>query len=174
MSTPEFSDPPSNQRSLHLFEKFMLELDESQSGISRPHAHRAFYAGWSARFNAAMVRVSGKDSDEGEDMSIIRDYLKITGEASSKIFNKYFDYYLENTRLKKRIEDLYAVLRSRAIDPSDVPVWKRVSMQRKELSALLKHEDELRSTIKTKDDYISERDMTIAELKAEIKRLESK
>lgn len=174
MSSPEFDKFPADRHPMDQFEKFMIELDDSQSGISRPHAHRAFFAGWSARFNVAMVRLSGKGSDESQDMSVIRDYLKVVSESSSAIHDKYFGYFMENLRLKKRIEDYQLILRKRGIEPIDVPVWKRVSMQRKELSALLKYEGELVRTIKIKDDYITTREVTIAELKAKIAELESK
>lgn len=151
---------------------FYQRAEEGQPVEPRSVALRAFIAGWQARLDVALedYKVWGTDD------SVIEDHLK---NAQAEVDRVWGDWWKMRGLLQQKQnlidawyvakeeerKDGYAVRDGKADQRLvDLPLWKRVSMQRKELRAL-HHEVAWRdNALMTKNDEISRLRARVAEL----------
>jgi uncharacterized protein YhaN len=154
---------------------FNQRAEEGQPVESRSIALRAFIAGWQARLDAALEDFKAWGTDD----TVVQDHLK---NAQAEFDRVYADWWKMRGLLQQKQnvidawhlataearQDRYAVRDGKTEQRlTDLPLWKRISMQRKELRSL-HHE------IGWRDEAIKRKDAELATLKQRAAELEAK
>lgn len=165
MSDAEFKEPTSDHRGYAELARASNDLKQSGETYDHSVLHRMFFAGWNARFNVAMSVVRQPLDDTTSDHAVIRDHIKSLYQALEKTHGDYFQYYQRNYQLTALLRDLRLSIKTMKEDDGTIQAWKRVSMQRKELRALLKYSAYQETVIHLRQTRISELEAEIEKLK---------
>lgn len=163
-----------DSRATNRYHRWRQQNEEAGKPVPASHdMWRAFIAGWQARLDAALADFKVW----GDDDTLIQDYVKgvqaqfdrVTADnwkMRSVLQQKQNIIDAWHMAKDEERKDKYAVRDGKVEERlANLPLWKRISMQRKELRAL-HHE------IGWRDRSLQSKDAVIARLRAQIAELE--